>query len=80
MGFFDAVFGAEVKVDECLLSGFSGVPPPGPAIPVTDTATSAPPDTQRTLRHLRRHIVAHRSLTFQRLVIHADDGFLGGVA
>ena len=41
----------------------SGVPPPGPAMPVTDTATSAPVRAARALRHRPRALRLRRRRT-----------------
>ena len=45
-------------------TGFSAVPPPGPATPVTATPTSAPSRSRTPVRHRRCDLGRHRAVLF----------------
>ena len=49
-----------------VLTGFSAVPPPGPATPVTAIAKIRARLPSRSLGHLARHRFAHRAVRRER--------------
>ena len=53
-------------------TGFSGVPPPGPAIPVIATAYVVPARRARALGHRARARLAHGAVLAQELLAHAE--------
>ena len=48
--------------DATVPTGFSGDPPPGPAMPVTPTPTSTPRARANPVGHRQRHRFAHRAV------------------
>ena len=61
-------------------TGFSFVPPPGPAMPVTAMAKSAPSLPARAFGHFARHRFAHRAVRRQRFGANAEKFLLRFVA
>ena len=53
-------------------TGFSGVPPPGPAMPVTADADIHRQALAHTLRHGLRHRLAHGTVPLQQLLRHTE--------
>ena len=60
-------------------TGFVGVPPPGPATPVTETAMSARELSESARRHRPRDLLAHRAVSFDQIRRHAEHLGLGVV-
>ena len=57
-------------------TGFSGVPPPGPAMPVTASAKSEPNFSRAPRAISRRHRLAHRAVLRQSFRAHTEEFFL----
>ena len=57
-------------------TGFSGVPPPGPAMPVTASAKSEPNFSRAPSGHFARHRLAHRAVLRQSFCAHTKEFFL----
>ena len=53
-------------------TGFTDVPPPGPATPVTETAMSARECSKRAFGHRARHLSAHRAILLDQRRGHAE--------
>ena len=58
-------------------TGLSALPPPGPATPVTETATSCPRAGERAPRHRRRHGLADGAVCPDQRGRHAQQLDLG---